>query len=178
MKSAVDESTFRRLFSSSDIESLRGEFAVVRVASEAAAGKLGREYRALVERSLSQAAGRTVSVRFIVADEPAAPAAVDVEPTAARYVISLEEAERGRQLWTAALATLGTCLSAADVARLSAVTPLGQGPDGSLLLGVPNRLAGRLLEGRGRSAVEDGLAGVLGTRYPLHIVERADWSIS
>jgi hypothetical protein len=56
--------------------------------------------------------------------------------------------------------------------------PLGQGADGARLLGVPNRLAARLLEGRCRAAVEEALAGVLGTYYSLQIVERADWSIA
>lgn len=178
IRRTVDESTFDRLFSSSEIITLRGDTAAVRVATDAVADKLGHEYRALVERNLSQAAGRTMHVHFIVDAEPATPVTAESEPAAARYLIPAADAERGRQLWTAVLAALGADLPAADVARLAAVTPLGQGPDGALLLGVPNRLAARLIEGRCRPAIEAAFAGVLGAHYALQTIERADWAIA
>jgi ferric-dicitrate binding protein FerR (iron transport regulator) len=56
--------------------------------------------------------------------------------------------------------------------------PLGQSAEGELLLGMPNRLAGRLIDGRYRTPISDALADVLGHRYPLRLIDRSGWTIT
>jgi hypothetical protein len=151
---------------------------VVRVASASAAEKLGREYRGLVERSLGQALGRAATVRFVAAPAGALEPAESAEPESTQIVVAAEDAERGRQLWTAVLGTLRTHAAPTDLDRLAAVVPLGQGAQGELLLGLPNRQAGRLIESRYRAPITDALADVLGCRYDVRLVERSAWTTS
>lgn len=168
----LDADSHWRLFGGSRISGYRNGEIELEV-SAAVEAKLSAEYRSMVERRLSQQLRREVTVRFVSVQDSLVPPSDDPEPV----VLSRSDAEQSRQLWRVVLDGLDPAISAEERSRLTGSLPLGQDPDGTIVIGASSALAVRLLNGRCRAAVESALRPVLGGSHSIRVVEHGRWSI-
>lgn len=168
----LDADSHRRLFDGSRISGYRNGEMELEV-SAAVEAKLSAEYRSMVERRLTQQLRREITVRFVGAPDSSSPPSEDPD----RVVISRSDAEQSRQLWRVVLAGLDPAISAEERSRIAGSLPLGQDPDGTIVIGASSALAVRLLNGRCQSAIESALRPVLGESHSIRVVEHGRWSI-
>jgi hypothetical protein len=175
----LDSESHHRLFSGSRISGYRNGEIEIEVAASVES-KLSAEYRAIVERRLSHHLRRDVTVQFEGIEEsaPSVSGPAQNARTPDVVVISRNDAEQARQLWRVVLDGLGTVTRDEERARIAGSLPLGQDPDGTIVIGASSALAARLLNGRCRAAVEASLQAVLGGPHPLRVLEPGRWTVS
>jgi hypothetical protein len=156
----------------------------------AQAMQLAGEYRALVERKLSEAMRRPVRLAVQTPELPS-PLTARVEPTP---VVSAGEsvedavlpapflvAECGLPSGHVWAAVLDELLDRGEVSRanvdawLRATVLLGRDPRGALIVGAPHLLAQRRILSRFLPALREAAQAVIGAALPIEVVVIADW---
>lgn len=172
----LDAYSHQRLFSESRIIGYQRGIVIVQVNAEATE-KLAAEYRPLLERHLERHIGKPVTVQLMAAGDVDREEPLAATPQSEPIVISLADAEQGRQLWRAVLSEIATEIGADDLARLRAALPLGQDADGRIVIGAPTSLAARLIDNRCRTAIESALRTLLGDSATVRVAGSDEWSI-
>jgi hypothetical protein len=174
LAAVLDSASIDRLFTGSSISGYHRGTVRIEVAADAAP-KLAAEYRPLLQRHLQRHIGRDMEVEIAPAHEAAAPDPPPVQKV--DVMISSADAEQGRQLWRAVMAELRQQVRADDLARLGRSLPIGQDAGGRIVVGASSSLAGGLIEGRCREAVETALSLVLGSDVKITIALPGQWAI-